>query len=448
MKIIRLMAENIKKLTAIEIRPDGNVVQITGKNGSGKTSTLDALWWVFTGAANIQSQPIRHGEEKARIEVELGAAGKVELIVTRTFTPTNSYLSVQTADGAKYPKPTEFMQDLIGSLTLDPLAFMRQPAKAQFDTLRGLVVLDIDPEELDRLNKADFDARTILNRDAKQKRAAAATITVPEGLPAEAVDETTLLDQMAAAADINSSIERRRANRANAATTITVNRAAIAEKLEAAEKLRAEAVAIAATTDKLESEIAAAGELPALVDVTELRTVLDTAKDVNALIEKRTRRDTLATEADAIEADAESLTAAMLSRTEQKLAAIAKADMPVPGLSFGDGIVTFNGIPLDQASDAEQLQVSMSIAAAFNPKLRVLRVRDGSLLDDDAMVRLAAFAEKHDMQVWIERVDGSGTVGFIMEDGHIRGQELAAPEPDAKPAPKPRTAKARDLVSA
>jgi hypothetical protein len=33
MKIIKLKAENIKKLIAIEITPQGNVVKITGKNG-------------------------------------------------------------------------------------------------------------------------------------------------------------------------------------------------------------------------------------------------------------------------------------------------------------------------------------------------------------------------------------------------------------------------------
>lgn len=47
MKIIALQAENVKRLVAIEIRPDGNLVQITGKNGAGKTSVLDCIWWAL-----------------------------------------------------------------------------------------------------------------------------------------------------------------------------------------------------------------------------------------------------------------------------------------------------------------------------------------------------------------------------------------------------------------
>lgn len=81
MKIISLQAENVKRLTAVTITPDGNLVQITGKNGQGKTSVLDAIWWALEGAANIQAEPIRKGAEEARIRLDLG-----EYVVTRTFT--------------------------------------------------------------------------------------------------------------------------------------------------------------------------------------------------------------------------------------------------------------------------------------------------------------------------------------------------------------------------
>lgn len=426
MKIIRFTCENVKKLTAVEICPEGNVVQITGKNGAGKTSVLDALWWVFTGAANIQSQPIRRGEQSARIEVELGTAGKVDLVVTRTFTEENSYLTVKTADGAKYPNPQRFMDDLLGSLTLDPLAFMRQKPVEQFTTLRGLVKLDIDPEALDRQNKVDFEARTILNRDAKAKRALAAGIEVPDNLPTDALDETALLDRMSAAADENADIQRRAANRVNAVKLI-------ADNLDAAAKLMAQAEELTKAANEKKAQLDAAGPLPEPVDISAVRAELEAAKTVNASIAARLRWETVTAEAVTLEEKADALTEAMDARTKEKLDAIAKAEMPVPGLGFGDGMVTYNGVPLNQASDAEQLTVSMSIAAAFNPKLRVLRVRDGSLLDDDAMQRLAVFAEERDLQVWIERVDGSGTVGFVMEDGHIRGQEpLATAEKKAK----------------
>lgn len=42
MKIIRLDAANVKRLKAVEITPDGTLQVVTGANGAGKSSVLDA----------------------------------------------------------------------------------------------------------------------------------------------------------------------------------------------------------------------------------------------------------------------------------------------------------------------------------------------------------------------------------------------------------------------
>ena len=63
-KIIELTAENIKKLKVIQIRPSGSMVQITGRNGAGKTSVLDAIRWTIEGIEGLPSQPIRRGETR------------------------------------------------------------------------------------------------------------------------------------------------------------------------------------------------------------------------------------------------------------------------------------------------------------------------------------------------------------------------------------------------
>ena len=93
--------------------------------------------------------------------------------------------------------------------------------------------------------------------------------------------------------------------------------------------------------------------------------------------------------------------------------------MPVPGVAFDDGAVLLDGLPFDQASDAQQLRASIAIASAMNPKLRVIRVRDGSLLDKDSMALLAEFAETNDMQVWIETVQSGRPGAIVIEDGMV-----------------------------
>ena len=76
--------------------------------------------------------------------------------------------------------------------------------------------------------------------------------------------------------------------------------------------------------------------------------------------------------------------------------------------------------PFDQASDAERLRASCAIAMRGDAKLRVLRVRDGSLLDEDSLRLLSEMAEAEDWQCWVERVDTSGKVGIVIEDGKVK----------------------------
>jgi len=212
MKILKLTAENIKKIRAVEITPTGELVEVTGRNGAGKTSVLDAIWWALAGTKHIQAVPIRKGATKARIRLDLG-----ELTVERRFTEKGSMLTVENAEGARFTSPQGILDALLGALTFDPLAFVTQEPREQFETLRHLVPLEIDVDQLDGLNRRDFDARTEINRQAKALRAQADGITVPDKLPAAVIDTAALKDRMAGVAKTNGEIETRRIRREQAA---------------------------------------------------------------------------------------------------------------------------------------------------------------------------------------------------------------------------------------
>ena len=57
----------------------------------------------------------------------------------------------------------------------------------------------------------------------------------------------------------------------------------------------------------------------------------------------------------------------------------------------------------------------------MNPKLKVLLIRDGSLLDDEALKQVAQMAEQNDAQVWIERGGKDAATSVVIEDGMIAG---------------------------
>ncbi len=459
MRILRLTAENVKKLKVVDITPAGPVVQVTSKkNGQGKTSVLDSIWWLLTSAKNVQAVPIRRGAEEARIRGVLGDTA-AELIVERKFLASGTTtLTVRDARGAepgtpdkKLPKwgdPREILDALIGDLSFDPLQFAREKPAEKYEHLKAIAKPDADIDALQSQNDADFKQRTDVNRDAKAKRAQAAALTVAPDLPDAPVDEADLLNRLESAAEHNSEIEKRKARREQAQrdangkkdegvrlrteSAATRTRAAnrIAELQREMEKVRSESEALASEIDErasaalnaageLERKIDAAPALPAPIDLAAIRQKINSAKATNEALKERDRKRALQNEAAALERESAELTQRMDERNARRQKAIAEAKMPVDGLGFGDGFVTYLGLPFEQASDAEQLRVSAEIAMNENPKLRVIRIRDGSLLDEDNLATLARLAGERDYQIWIEQVDKSGQVGIVLEDGEV-----------------------------
>lgn len=421
MKILKLTAENFKKLRAVEITPTGELVEITGRNQQGKTSVLDAIWAALANAKHIQAMPIRKGADKARIRLDLG-----ELIVERRFNAAGSTLTVESAEGARFTSPQGILDKLLGALTFDPLAFVNQEPSEQFEALRRIVPLEVDLDQLDGLNRKDFDSRTEINRQAKSLRAQADGIAVPGGLPDAPIDTAALKDRMAKAAKTNAEIEAEHGRRRGLESDANALLASAAHDTEEARRLTVQAAEAGARAelrrDKAARITAGVEALPKSaepVDADAIRVELDAAEVINRGIDRRLTKATLQTDALALEKQSKDLTETMEARVQIKSDAIAKAPMPVPGLSFGDGVVTFEGVPFGQASSAEQLKVSVAIAMAANPKLKVIRIKEGSLLDDSNVELIAEMAKAGDYQVWLETCHPSGRSAVVIEDGMV-----------------------------
>jgi hypothetical protein len=61
----------------------------------------------------------------------------------------------------------------------------------------------------------------------------------------------------------------------------------------------------------------------------------------------------------------------------------------------------------------------MAIAMASNPELRVIRIKDASLLDEDNFAIVKEMAQEKDYQVWMEIVGGNGEMGVYIEEGEV-----------------------------
>lgn len=438
MKIIKFTAENIKRLKAVSIDPKGNIIEITGPNSSGKTSVLDAIFWTLAGTKGMQRQPVRHGASEGHTEIELD-----DLIVRRKFSQTGSTLTVeQKAGNLRLNKPQEVLDKLLGTIGFDPLAFSRMNPKQQFAELRKLVKIDVDVDLLDQQNASDYQKRTDLNRDVKSMKGQLDGIAVVGGLPAAKIDIAELSKQVEDAATHNKEREAEAARRIDIKRDIGRHREnakadhdragqikkQIDDLTQQIVKLMKSAEDREKAAADLESELGRKQPIPDRVEVADVRKKIDEAISTNSAIDRMAQRLELSKKLDDTIARVQEFTDSMETREQTKKRAIAAAKFPVDGLGFGADEVLLNGVPFEQGSSAEQLRASCAIAMAMNPKLRVILIRDGSLLDDASMKILDALAKENDFQVWIEMVDESGTVGVVMSEGTVAADNQPLPQ--------------------
>lgn len=444
-KITRLQADNFKKLTAIDIRPGAGVVPIRGRNAQGKSSTLDAIQAALGGKRVMPSRPVRAGEEEGAIRLELDDG---TLILRRFTSDGRDSIEVTNGEGFKASSPQKLLDTLYTSVAFDPLAFTRLDPRAQLARLRELVELDVDVDALEKANAADYERRRDKNRELKTEEARLSQMPEYTNVPAQKIDETALEAVIANAAETNGLIERRRVNREEFAAALQRNREHLIELQARRSEIERQISEFSDTIAEQEKQLAEAEPLPDPVDVSQAQADLRDARETNRKIDADKSRQLQAALVATLERETGDLTAAMEKRSQEIADAIARAKMPVPGLSFGDGEVLLNGLPLDQASAAEQLRLSTAIGMASAPKLRVMLVRDGSLLDDEGEKILAELAAENDFQLWVEAVDTSGKVGIVLEAGEVVAIDgEPAPEPEVIPSAK-RRAKKSDGVGA
>jgi len=441
MRIVKLQAENVKKLKAVEIAPEGNVVKITGKNEQGKTTVLDAIWWALGGTKNIQEQPIRTGETKASVTLDLG-----ELLVIRTFTESGSYLKVENKDGASFKSPQAVLDKLIGKFSFDPLAFAKADKKAQVDTLLDFVNITVDakklkeisdvevapmPNPLDMLNaayRAVFESRAMVNRDLEKAKGAIASMGEVES--AESVSVSELVAEKERLVGENRENDRKRKAVEDKAKDIQgkeYHASHLRDEIKRLqEQLREKEDALALQVRTIEEDKALLSfiqeEVSALQDhdLTDINTSIANADETNRKAQAWRDHQKAQRDLEELQAGSSALTKRLEAIRSYKAELIKSAKFPIDDLDFGNGGVLYQELPFEQASSAQKLQVSLAIAMALNPKLRVIRIDDGSLLDSDHMKVIEEMAKANDFQVWIEVVDESGKVGVYIEDGEVR----------------------------
>lgn len=431
-KIIGLQVENVKRIKAVSIAPaEGQaVIEITGKNGQGKSSILDSIQYALGGKKAHPDQPIREGETQAAVILHTDA-----YIITRTWKGDKTALEIKTANGAKFDGPQDLLDRVTGDLTFDPLAFSRMKPADQIATLKEVAGLNFD--ELESNRKGAFDNRTDVNRQLKAAKAqleAAPIVNAPD----EEVSTADLLKEVETAmatkqanAEKRTALDNLKAKRENdftsAEATIARFDGEIADlerkvtEMKSAQELRRKELETCRQTHA--AEIATkTTEVEALVDpdTEAIQKKLASADEVNADVRKKKARAVLADQVKVLQEEADGLTAKIEGYDLEKEQILLQAKFPIEGLSFGETGIIYKGLPFNQACSSEQLRVSVAMGLALNPRLKVMLVRDGSLLDSEGRELLRKMAEETGAQVWMERATDGEPIGIVIEDGEVK----------------------------
>ena len=430
-----LEVENVKRLRVVRLKPGPGLVEVSGKNKNGKTSLLDSIAMAIGGKEQIPWSPIRNGETSATIKVDLGNEAGHQIRITRRLTARDNSeggdtyttsLKIEDADG-KVPRGAQGLLDgLLNGISFDPEEFMSAKPAQQADILKGLVP-DFDFAANAKARKAAFDARTESNRAHKQFKAQADGIDVAVGTPTEKVDASAFIAELSALGDKRAEIEQKRAKRQQFVDILERDEREAAALRERAVTLRKQAEEAEDNAAAIEGECAGKrkgmAEWPELIEPAngaDLQAKIQEADRVNAEVAKAAQRAALERKAVDCENESLSLSRQIESLNIKRFEAIASADLPASGLALEDDRVMLRGVPFDQASQAEQIRTSLAIGMALNPRLKVMRVKQGNDLDDDAWKLIAEVALDEGMQIWVESIRAHGPNAIVLVDGEVK----------------------------
>ncbi len=473
LRIVEFRAQNTKVIKAVQIFPgDKDVVTLTGKNSQGKSTILDSIWMALSGKGHIPQMPIRTGEKKAEIYLDLG-----DFRITRKITGKSDSLKVESSDGHQVTSPQRFLSSCLADLAHNPLEFMRMKPKEQLEIVQGLFPLPVQTLEVERIagltaktikmgdnkilyldtvSKALFEERTENNREVVRLEKVIESIQIPRALAdiqpvsiAElASEKDRLIDHFKRNNDLRLNEKNLESKVKSIQDAISIKDAEIKEIETKLIRLRDERSMLSASLGKTMDEYFAASDQvselidPDFSDINRRIAEADSHnKQANEVQQQKAVLQKSKEDLDKASADSDKLTGQIEQLKAYKLRLIEQAKLPLPGLGFEDGRVIYNGLPLYQASGREQIEISCAICLAQHPKIGIVTIDVGwSDLDNDGKEVVREFARRTGAQIWVTMVkEEPGQEGFHIVAGELTAVDGVPVAEDCEDVPEGNT---------
>lgn len=459
MRSTKIKIKNLFGITETEL--DGRSVEITGANGVGKTSVIDAFRYALTNQSD-RSIIVHDGEKEGEIIIETDTGLSIN---RRKRTEQADYKSIKE-NGREVMSPESFLKQLFSPLQLDPVAFTLMTTKEKNRAILDLVEFDWDLNyinekfgeipswvnydqnilevlsDMQSENGEWFKERQNVNRDMRNEAAFIADIAkdIPEHYQAdkwEAYDLGAAYKKLEQMKEFNSRIERAKLFRssydaklrqleADKMIAVTSEEKAVAAErenlLSNIERMKAEIKAaeekIAGLAGKLEDKKALAEskfneaktKLDAdmsvadeyldkqPLDCTELQAEISNAETMKRHLNEYNRMKSMQEKLERLqEVSAEYTKKIELARTLPGTI-LENAHIPIEGLTVKDGIPLINGLPVSNLSEGEQLSLCVDVALSKPNGLQIILIDGTEKLTSENREKLYSKCREKGMQ--------------------------------------------------
>lgn len=438
MRTTKIKIRNLFGITETEL--DGRSVELTGTNGVGKTSVIDALRYALTNKSD-RNIIVKQGEKEGEILIETDTGLSID---RKKRTEQADYKSVKE-NGKEIMAPENFLRQLFTPLQLDPVAFTLMDEKSKNRAILDLIEFDWDLNyinekfgeipswvnyeqnilevlsDMQSENGQWFKERQNVNRDMRNKQAFIEDIAkdIPANYQAEKWETYDIgaaykkLEQMK---EHNSRIERAKLFRSNYDSKLRKLEADKMIEISAAEKaIATERETLIADIERMKAQIKASEDKLAGLsgtledkkelaeshyneaktkldadmsiaddyinkepyDCTELQAEVNTAEDMKRHLNEYSRMKTMQAELEELKAQSDDYTRKIeLARTLPGVI-LETAKIPIEGFTVQNGIPLINGLPVANLSEGEQLSLCVDVAISKPNGLQVILI-DGT----------------------------------------------------------------------
>lgn len=411
-RITALELSNVKRIKAVALEPaPAGLTVIGGKNGQGKTSVLDGIAWALGGE---RFRPDAAKREGSVLDPELRVQLSNGLTVIRKG--PKSALTVVDESGRRSGQ--QLLNEFVEVLALDLPKFLNASDKERASILLNILGIQDQLDALEREERAAYDQRLQVGRDRDRARHYAEELPWNEGAPETEVSMADLTAEMEAAQAIISNNMQKR-------TELERLQNDAERLLEQIDELQERYQSILIAAKSLADEVQ---HLPVPPDTDLILQRMKGAETTNAKVRENKAHLDADARAAALAEQYDELSIQVEDVRSRRMALLDGADMPLPGLSVQEGILTYKGQPWSCMSSAEQLRAATAIVARLKPECRFVLVDRLETMDTDTLREFGAWAAERGLQVIGTRVSTGGECTVVIEDGEVVESAPAAPK--------------------